>query len=474
MDPQITPQPEVSSPVIIKTLQDNNFNKILIAVVVVFAVFTAIVGGYYFWTNKQIKQQISTTPTQPQTTTSQTAPTSQAQTPDEFAGWKMYKDEKSGFEFKYPNDLYPADIQTKDIDLSTQFYTSPQKASGAKSCYESGKGDLQNPCGAYMVFAVRLKKYDLTKYSSLEDLKTKESINFLQSQSFVDQDKKEWVWDTGVEAEGSYYDSALLVENNNVYYVQIIISMSGLVKNKFKKDFDYHKKSDNDYLQKLYAENKLADEATKLTKQILSTFRFADNKMPSDLTSKHLSTCNTTVSYPDKSYAITKGTVPNTSNTFENKYKWIIDELNQNNRIDIVWRAEGGFDPSLGEAPVGVIDTYCYPEWGKVTNTEVFKQLVLQKSKNVKIKSINKIQKWGMDAYEISVEPDPPNSGDCEFLNSPFYCYGTHYIFAKNGIGFSVTKGGQLKYWPEEQFVEGNNEEQIQKEQELIFNNLKF
>ena len=88
-----------------KIPQPEDNNRKLYILVSILAGLVIIIGGHWAWINFPNKKQAVITPTEiPLAEPTLIQDTSK---PDEFAGWKTYKDTNNfGFEFKYPKDWY--------------------------------------------------------------------------------------------------------------------------------------------------------------------------------------------------------------------------------------------------------------------------------------------------------------------------------------------------------------------------------
>ena len=119
---QQAPQPfdntQTKQEIISQLPQKNQVNKILIIIIIFFTFLTLIFGGYYFLTNKQEKLQTAVRPSQVlQPTLQPSLEQAPSILPDEFAGWKIYKDDRNGYSFKYPTNLV---IKTeKELDYNS-------------------------------------------------------------------------------------------------------------------------------------------------------------------------------------------------------------------------------------------------------------------------------------------------------------------------------------------------------------------
>lgn len=212
---------------------------------------------------------------------------------------------------------------------------------------------------------------------------------------------------------------------------------------------------------------------TKVTPTPTPTPEPTDETKVANLVKKQLDTCGALISYPDKSFTKTTIKRPPTGEEVVNSYRWAVQDSVKNSRVDVVWRSEGGFDPSVGEAPLAHIQIKCYSD-APTESLEEFKDYVVSESENVNFSSFEKYEKWGTSIYKISYNLIDPAWAYTHILRDYFVGkYDKMFIFVLGGRGYIINRGDFRGYWPEETVIETNVSD-LNKELGLIFDSFNF
>lgn len=183
--------------------------------------------------------------------------------------------------------------------------------------------------------------------------------------------------------------------------------------------------------------------------------------------------CGVSIPIPKDSFTKTKIYNPVESKEVENVYRWVVDEVPEINRVDVVWRAVGGFDPSSGEGPRAIITIKCIQDVPS-DDLEAFKDHLVRNSEYVDFVAVVKNLKWGLEVYKISYRLTDPTLADSHILDDYFLgTEDTWFVFVHNDLGYIVDKDEFVGYWPDETVVESNVED-LDAELKTIFEGLNF